>query len=482
MSGRRRDAADVTRLSMPPSTQLPTERPASGIAATLVWVRCWYARRGERAGVLAILTFTVWLNFGSTYYLLTVLAKPITADTGWPLTSLIAGLSLGLVIAGLISPTIGRAVERRGGRPVLAFGSVALVIGLAGLGLARDLFGYYLAWAVLGVGMSAGLYDSAFAALGQRYGLQARALIGTLTLTVGFALATSWPFSALLLETLGWRAACFSYAGMHLALALPMHLFLLPAGPVSAVASSGGKSAELSPVAKTARASRRLAVLLVLVMNLTLSIIIGSVLQLHLLALLQGLGVAFAPSVALGSLIWLAQGGGRLLEVSLGRRFHPVWEGVGASVFVLAGLALLLAAQPVAIAIGLVLFGMGNGVRGIVKGTLPLVLFGAAGYATLVGRLGLPTLIAQAAGPALGAVALTKWGVMPSLLALTGLALVNLLLSYALRIALPPDAPAPCLSPVVPTGSSSSQAGSGVQAESPPLPLSEGKEARRTGL
>jgi len=76
-------------------------------------------------------------------------------------------------------------------------------------------------------------------------------------------------------------------------------------------------------------------------------------------------------------------------------------------------------------------------VRGILKGTLPLVLFGAEGYATLIGRLGLPTLIAQAAGPALGAVALAQWGAMPLLAILVALAALNLGLAAVLWMATP---------------------------------------------
>ncbi|HEX7967372.1 MAG TPA: MFS transporter [Stellaceae bacterium] len=457
------------------------------VVVRLAWARHldWHSRRGGQAGIIAALSFTVWLNWGSTYYLLTVLAGPMAGNMGWPVTSLVAGLSAGLVIAGLASPAMGRAIERRGGRPVLAFGSFALASGLALLGLAQDLVSYFAAWVVLGIGMSASLYDAAFAALGRLYGLQARGMISSLMLIVGFALVTSWPLTALMVGALGWRGACFCYAAMHISLALPTHVFLLPRETARPVASPLVEApAETSPLqghaADQTKAGRSLLVWLVGT-NLTLQIGIASALAVNLLTLLQSLGVAFTASVALGSLIWLAQGAGRLLEVSLGRRFHPVWEGVGASVFVLVGLVLLLAAQPLAIAVGLFLFGLGNGVRGIVKGTLPLVLFGAAGYATLVGRLGLPTLIAQAAGPALAAIALTKWGVMPSLLALTGLALVNLLLSYALRIALPRDEQAPYPSPVVPTGSSSSQAESGMQAGSAHLPLSEEQGARRTG-
>jgi hypothetical protein len=115
---------------------------------------------------------------------------------------------------------------------------------------------------------------------------------------------------------------------------------------------------------------------------------------------------------------------------------------VVASLLVFLGLASLITGQPLFVAAGIVFYGLGNGVRNIVKGTLPLVLFGAEGYAALIGRLGLPTLIAQAGGPALGAVVLTRYGVMPALTLIVVLALANLVVSCTLRIGLPLGPPA----------------------------------------
>jgi hypothetical protein len=75
-----------------------------------------------------------------------------------------------------------------------------------------------------------------------------------------------------------------------------------------------------------------------------------------------------------------------VLELAFGRRFHPVSTAIAASLFVLTGLTLLLTMYPAVIAAALVLYGAGNGVKTIVKGTLPLALLGLSGYASLLQR------------------------------------------------------------------------------------------------
>src|SRR5260221_3762745 len=152
--------------------------------------------------VVPVLGVTQILAWGSSYYLPAVLAAPIMRDTGWPLPWVVGGLSLGLFIAGVISPLIGRRIHHLGGRPVLATSAGLLASGLIGLALAPNLPSFFLAWCLIGLGMSAGLYDAAFSTLGQLYGRRARHHIGTLTLFGGFASTLCWPLSAFLLAHL----------------------------------------------------------------------------------------------------------------------------------------------------------------------------------------------------------------------------------------------------------------------------------------
>ena len=376
-------------------------------------------------GALGVNQILAW---GSTYYLTTVLAKPVAADTGWGLTWVVGGFTLGLLAAGIVSPRIGRDIDRHGGRPVLIVSAGLNAAGLALLGSAPNLVVFLLAWVVVGVGMGAGLYDAAFAALGRMYGVAARRAITTLTLYGGFASTVGWPLSAFLVENWGWRGACFVYAAVSLTVTLPLCLVLPkearrdPAPP--------SKQPEAQTAAKS-EARHGTMLFAMLALSLTISSVLSAVVSVHLLSFLDARGVTLAAAVGLAALIGPSQVGARVLEMFLGQKLHPVWTMVLSTVLVAAGLAVLLAGLPL-IAVGLIAYGAGVGIRSIARGTLPLALFGPAGYATLMGRLGMPSMIAQALAPAAGAWLIETSGVTATLAVLVALAVLNVITALAL--------------------------------------------------
>ncbi|MCZ0736182.1 MFS transporter [Phreatobacter sp. AB_2022a] len=187
-----------------------------------------HSRRRAAVIVLGALQILAW---GSSFYLLGVLAGPIAADTGWPSSFVVGGLSIALLIAGLASPRVGKAIQAHGGRPVLAASSLLFAAGLGCLAAAPALPAYLFGWAVLGLAMACGLYDPAFATLGRHYGHAARRMITFVTLFGGFASTVSWPATAWLLETHGWRTACSAYAAIHIGLGAPLYWFCLPRRP-----------------------------------------------------------------------------------------------------------------------------------------------------------------------------------------------------------------------------------------------------------
>ncbi len=372
------------------------------------------------------------LAWGTSYYMPAVLAKPIADATGWPLTWVVGGFTLGLLAAGAISPRVGRTIDRHGGRPVLAASAITLAAGLAALGLAPSLPLYVAAWIVIGVGMGAGLYDAAFAALGRIYGKEARGPITTLTLFGGFASTVGWPLGAFLLQRYGWRGTCLVFAAINLLAVFPLYYYGLPRSPppapvddLAATTAGGGAGGQASGH----QAGRGLFVLVALA--LTLNAVVTAVISVHLVTILQARDIALAVAVGLGALVGPSQVGARFLEMFFGRRLHPVYTMLISTVLVAGGVGLLLSHLPV-VALALVMYGAGMGIRSIARGTMPLALFGAPGYATLMGRLAMPSLLASAMSPSAGAWLIDHAGVDATLGVLVALAIANVALVLGL--------------------------------------------------
>ena len=366
------------------------------------------------------------LAWGSSFYFPAVLAEPIVADTGWSLGWVVGGVSIGLLVAGLIAPRVGSLIERKGGRPVLAASSLLYASGLAGIGLAPTLPVYLLAWVVLGVGMGTGLYDAVFAALGKLYGKEARTPITNLTLFGGFASTVCWPLSAFLAETVGWRGACFVYAGLHLAVSLPLQMAAMPRLWALRKSDAAVGVATQKPQDASMPWHEYLTFAL-LALVLTISAGIGSIVVVHLLIFLQAEGVTFAEAVTLGTLFGPAQVGARFVERIFGERYHPIWTMVVSCGLMAAGLLLLVVTFPI-LAVAIVIYAGGYGIMWIARGTLPLALFGPTRYATLMGRLAFPSLIVQALAPSAGALVIESFGAGTTVAMLTAFAIANAVL------------------------------------------------------
>jgi MFS family permease len=148
-----------------------------------------------------------------------------------------------LLLSAVLGPSVGRAIDNRGGRGVLALSNLVLAAGLVLLGIAQGFLTLALAWAVLGVGMAMGLYDPAFATLTGLYGRAARGPITGITLIAGFASTVGWPLSAFLDAQFGWRAACVIWAALHIVIGRPLNRLLIPRAPPPVRASEVAEEA-----------------------------------------------------------------------------------------------------------------------------------------------------------------------------------------------------------------------------------------------
>ena len=268
----------------------------------------------------------------------------------------------------------------------MALSAAIIALGLCVIGTAHNLVWYLFGWAVIGAGMGGSLYDAAFATLGRLYGKDSRSSITGVTLLGGFASTVCWPISAYLVEHFGWRTACFSYAGVWLAVAAPLYLFVVPkAVPIPSSSAEAGRDSDAEP------APYERFIYLVLAAALTISAAILSGVGTHLITLLQARGLDLATAVSLGMLIGPSAVGARLVEMFAGNHYHPIWTMIASVTLVALGVCLFFL-NPWIFVLAVILYAAGNGIGSIAKGTLPLALFGPARYPVLMGRLGLPIM------------------------------------------------------------------------------------------
>ena len=346
----------------------------------------------SRLAVVAALGTAQTLAWASSYYLPAMLADPIAADLGVSRSWVFAAFSVALLIAAFAGPRIGRAIDRHGGRGVLALSNLVLAGGLAVLALASGPAMLFAAWAVLGIGMALGLYDAGFATLTALYGAKARDPITGITLIAGFASTVGWPVSSVLNDALGWRETCLVWAALHLAVGLPLNL-LLPRPPPQPA------RAKQAPKAAVGWKPRREMLLLALVF--AAAWFVTGAMAAHLPRLLETAGATPFAAVAAAALMGPAQVAARVVEFILMRGVHPLVSARLATALHPLGAAVLAVMGPPGAALFAVLYGAGNGLLTIARGTVPLAVFGPEGYGERTGLLGAPARAAQAFAPLL---------------------------------------------------------------------------------
>ena len=169
--------------------------------------------------------------------------------------------------------------------------------------------------------------------------------------------------------------------------------------------------------------------------TITLSSVISTTLSVHLLTVLQAKGLTLAAAVGLGALVGPSQVTARAVEMVIARYHHPIWTKVASTSLVATGLAALWTEAPI-VPLALALYGAGIGLESIARGTLPLAVFGPERYPVIMGRIAMPSLIAQAAAPSIGATLLEAGGVDGAMGIFVTAALGNVVLAASLFLVL----------------------------------------------
>jgi MFS family permease len=376
--------------------------------------RKWRAQLADpMVGAVLALGITQITAWGTSYYCLGVLAGPISRDTGWSRSFVFLGFTVALLAMGLVSGAVGRAIDRHGARVVMTLGTVLVSAGLFALGHVDGKVAYLAVWVFLGLGMRLCLYDAAFAALVQVAPSRGRKAISYLTLFGAFASSVFWLIGHALEEHVGWRQTLVLFAIINLVVCLPLHWLGLArrdaaegsAGPVGASPASSPDGPPLE-----GRARSMAIVLFALIMSLN-GFVFG-VISVQLVPLLEAAGLVTALAVWVASMKGVAQFAGRVIEIVFARKLRAITVGRIAVGVLPASLILLLSGTgslPMIIAFTL-LMGASQGVITIVRGAVPLALFGTKGYGTVLGVIATPILVVNAVSPSVFAWIVDRWG------------------------------------------------------------------------
>jgi MFS family permease len=251
--------------------------------------------RSGRVTVVAALGATQTIAWASSYYMPAILGAPIATALHLPKSAFFGLFSGALLLSAIVGPSVGRLIDRHGGRHLLAASNLVIAAGLLILADAHSIAGLVVAWTVLGVVTGAGLYDPAFATLTRLYGRDARSSITGITLVAGFASTIGWPLTAVFLDTFGWRAACLIWAGLNMLLAAPVNWLAIPRHDAPA---SLPQATTETPATAPPRAAMP-----IMAFFFAATWVVQGAMAAHLPGLLQAAGASSTAAIAAASLV-----------------------------------------------------------------------------------------------------------------------------------------------------------------------------------
>ncbi|MFN7443982.1 MAG: MFS transporter [Curvibacter sp.] len=374
------------------------------------------------------------ISWGSVFYLFALLLEPVERDLGLSRADASLAFSLALLAEGLLAWPVGRLIDRGHERLVMTAGSLIVALGLLLHSVVETAAGYYGVWLLLGTGLAGTLYPPAFAVVIRRYPHDFRRAIITITFLGGLASTVFMPVIAWLMAQLGWRHALWPLAALHLLVCVPIHLWVLRDAPPPARIATTPRQ----PLREHLLSAPYLLVglFIVLLMGVT------AALPAHMVSLLRGYGLPEARVIAVPAAVGLLQVGGRALLFFFEHQLNPHQVNRLIPCLVPLGLLVLLLAplagplQGAAVLLFVAIYGMGNGMLTIVKGTAVAEYVSREQAASLNGALGLPMAVGRASTPWLLGLMWTPAGAYTSgLVLLLGLALTGLLaLALAQRL------------------------------------------------
>ncbi|MEO0862428.1 MAG: MFS transporter [Pseudomonadota bacterium] len=344
------------------------------------------------------LGITQIMGYGTLMYAYAVLLPPMAKDLGLSLSQVFAVLSAGLLFGGLVSPLSGHLTDRFGGRWVMVGGSA--VAGLALMGMSQVSTWQQLFVTILvaeGAGMFV-LYNVAFAAVARLdLSVPAQRSITIITLFGGVASTIFWPVTLALFNAYGWETTWVILGVAYLVVSLPIHGLALRGAERDPDMPRKTQGPDWPELQGAARARGMLWMVISFVFS---GYLMGAVMTLWVTNV-QDLGHTAAMAALAGAVIGPFKTVGRFFEMLITRNMHPLGTYFLALSLQFGGFAVLLSVgfTVPGILIAAAIYGMGDGIKTIVRGTLPLALFGHKGFGARLGWIASASMAVNATAP-----------------------------------------------------------------------------------
>ncbi|MFC7338919.1 MFS transporter [Haloferula chungangensis] len=343
------------------------------------------------------------LLWGILYYAFTALSAPIHEDTGWSRPLIHGGLSLGLLTWGVLALPVGMWIQRNGARGIMMAGSLLGGLAFASFGLASEPWHFYLAWVGTGAAMAATLYEPAFAAVTMAFGNRYKQGIVLVTLLGGLASTVFIPLTHFLTEQIGWRQTCLVLGLSVVALGVPLHRTKIQAAPANSRRSPNHRRWSFFDAIAGFRKDFSDRTFLLLSLWFSAHTAAFSGLIFLIVPAMSAAGASSGALLGAMALIGPMQVLGRLAIAARGGEFSSIQTGSWAMISMTLSLIILIVMPSnfAWLACFGVLFGLGNGIMTIMKGTAIAEFFDRARYAELNGAIAAPSVMAKAGAPLL---------------------------------------------------------------------------------
>jgi len=345
-----------------------------------------------------VLSIAQLITWGSVFYGFALFMVPLEKALDMTRAQSSLGFSLMLLTEGLLAFFIGRWIDRGHERFIMTVGSIAVGLILLAHSVITTMAQFYVVWTLLGIAMACTLYPPAFAVLTRRFPNHFRRAIIILSFLGGLASTVFIPLVAWLIDAIDWRQTMWVIATMQLCICAPIHFYLLRDAPLNKAVTHSAENEHLSiwqfmrnPV------FWQLSCFVVFLMAAT------SALPAHMVSLLRESGLGETWAIAVPASIGVLQVMGRLGLYLLEHRIDVHTSNRWVTVLIPLGLLALIIGHGEVMwcFIFVTLYGLGNGMLTIVKGTVMAEYVSKAHMGSLNGILGLPMALSRAAAPLL---------------------------------------------------------------------------------